>query len=43
VAATEAGIGPSYNVIEGFEGGMDLAGRRGAAGWKASGLPWHQG
>ena len=33
-AATAAGLGPSYNVLEGFEGG---------AGWVRTGLPWgHQ-
>ena len=35
--ATEAGIAPSYNVLEGFEGR-----RRGEAGWRAEGLPWTQ-
>ncbi|WP_084102399.1 rhodanese-like domain-containing protein [Demequina sp. NBRC 110051] len=43
MAATEAGIGPSYNILDGFEGGPDSAGHRGAQGWKAEGLPWHQG
>ena len=43
MAATEAGIGPSYNVLEGFEGAMDENGRRGYEGWRAAGLPWHQG
>ncbi len=43
VAATAAGLGPAYNVLEGFEGGLDAAGHRGAEGWKAAGLPWHQG
>jgi rhodanese-related sulfurtransferase len=32
-AATAAGLGPAYNVLEGFEG---------AAGWQRSGLPWGQ-
>ncbi|WP_143338096.1 rhodanese-like domain-containing protein [Demequina sp. NBRC 110054] len=41
--ATAAGIGPSYNIVGGFEGGPDEAGHRGStAGWKASGLPWRQ-
>ncbi len=42
VAATAAGIGPSYNVLEGFEGGKSETGHRGVQGWQASGLPWHQ-
>jgi ribonuclease HI/rhodanese-related sulfurtransferase len=41
-AATAAGIGPAYNVTEGFEGGVDASGRRGATGWRAAGLPWRQ-
>lgn len=43
VAATEAGYGPAYNVVEGFEGATDADGHRGWEGWKAAGLPWHQG
>lgn len=42
VAATAAGIGPSYNVSEGFEGELDAHGHRGGAGWRARGLPWRQ-
>ncbi|HEY8721669.1 rhodanese-like domain-containing protein [Pengzhenrongella sp.] len=41
-AATAAGLGPAYNVLEGFEGGVDRAGHRGATGWRAAGLPWSQ-
>lgn len=41
-AATEAGVEPSYNILDGFEGDMDEAGHRGGAGWKAVGLPWRQ-
>jgi rhodanese-related sulfurtransferase len=41
-AATRAGIGPAYNVLEGFEGGVDAFGRRGSSGWRAAGLPWRQ-
>ncbi|MGC2654201.1 MAG: rhodanese-like domain-containing protein [Mycobacterium sp.] len=41
-AATEAGIAPSYNVLEGFEGHLDDAGHRGGSGWRAIGLPWKQ-
>lgn len=42
VAATEADLGPSYNVLEGFEGIQDEHGHRGWQGWKAAGLPWRQ-
>ncbi|WP_336706729.1 rhodanese-like domain-containing protein [Oerskovia sp. USHLN155] len=41
-AATAAGLGPAYNVLEGFEGGLDDAGHRGSDGWRAAGLPWTQ-
>lgn len=41
-ALTAAGSGPAYNVLDGFEGDLDGAGHRGAAGWKAVGLPWTQ-
>jgi len=41
-AATAAGIGPSYNVLDGFEGGLGPDGRRGTSGWRAVGLPWTQ-
>jgi rhodanese-related sulfurtransferase len=41
-AATEAGIGPSYNVVDGFEGNLDEHKHRGGTGWKAVGLPWKQ-
>ncbi|EOM78010.1 rhodanese-like domain-containing protein [Rhodococcus rhodnii] len=41
-AATAAGIAPSYNVLDGFEGGLDEHGHRGAQGWRALGLPWQQ-
>ena len=37
-AATEAGIGPSYNILDGF----DEHKHRGRTGWKAVGLPWKQ-
>lgn len=43
-AATAAGLGPAYNVLDGFEGPADNAGHRGSsAGWKVQGLPWRQG
>ena len=42
VAATEAGIAPSFNVLEGFEGPIDELGHRGGSGWRAIGLPWRQ-
>lgn len=41
-AATAAGIGPSYNVLDGFEGDLDENRHRGGTGWKAVGLPWKQ-
>ena len=41
-AATEAGIAPSYNMLDGFEGNLDEHGHRGGTGWKAVGLPWRQ-
>jgi rhodanese-related sulfurtransferase len=41
-AATAAGLGPAYNVLEGFEGGLDSEGHRGRTGWRARGLPWRQ-
>lgn len=43
-AATEAGLPDCYNVLEGFEGEKDANGRRNTVGgWRAAGLPWHQG
>lgn len=41
-AATAAGIGPSYNVLDGFEGNLDEHRHRGTTGWRALGLPWVQ-
>lgn len=41
-AATAAGIGPSYNVLDGFEGNLDENRHRGGTGWRAVGLPWVQ-
>jgi rhodanese-related sulfurtransferase len=41
-AATADGVAKAYNVSDGFEGGLDPAGHRGAVGWKALGLPWRQ-
>jgi len=40
--ATAAGIAPSYNVLDGFEGQLDGDGHRGGTGWRATGLPWRQ-
>ena len=40
--ATGAGIAPSYNVLDGFEGQLDENGHRGGNGWRALGLPWKQ-
>ncbi|MDQ1535744.1 MAG: hypothetical protein QOE58_137 [Actinomycetota bacterium] len=42
-AATAAGLGPAYNVSDGFEGPLDEDGHRTVNGWKAAGLPWRQG
>jgi len=41
--ATEAGIAPSYNVLDGFEGQLNAERHRGDSGWRAIGLPWKQG
>jgi rhodanese-related sulfurtransferase len=41
--ATAAGLGPAYNVADGFEGPLDHDGHRTVAGWKVAGLPWRQG
>lgn len=41
-AATAAGLGPAYNIVDGFEGGLDAEQHRGGAGWRAAGLPWRQ-
>lgn len=41
-AATAAGIAPSYNMLDGFEGQLDEQGHRGGTGWRAAGLPWRQ-
>jgi rhodanese-related sulfurtransferase len=41
-AATEAGVAPSYNVLDGFEGPLDGNRHRGGRGWRAIGLPWAQ-
>jgi rhodanese-related sulfurtransferase len=43
IAATAAGLGPAFNVADGFEGPANGEGHRGkTAGWKAAGLPWRQ-
>ena len=41
--ATAAGLGPAYNVSDGFEGQLDATHHRGVGGGKTSGLPWRQG
>jgi len=41
--ATELGIKPAYNIVDGFEGQLDANGHRGDTGWRAIGLPWKQG
>lgn len=42
IAATAAGLGPAYNVLEGFEGAPGASGNRDIEGWKVAGLPWRQ-
>jgi len=43
-AMVRAGYEKCYNILDGFEGGPDAAGHRGAiSGWKVAGLPWTQG
>lgn len=43
-AATAAGYGNCYNILEGFEGDRDANGQRNrVGGWRHAGLPWHQG
>lgn len=42
-AVTAAGLGPAYNISDGFEGPHDEQGHRAVAGWKNEGLPWRQG
>lgn len=44
VAATAAGLGECFNVLEGFEGDRDAhLHRNTVGGWRAAGLPWSQG
>jgi rhodanese-related sulfurtransferase len=44
IAATRAGYGKSYNILQGFEGDKDDNGHRNTVGgWRAAGLPWFQG
>ena len=38
--ATAAGLAPSYNVLQGFEGAPGIRGERNVEGWKVAGLPW---
>lgn len=41
-AATAAGYGNAFDILEGFEGDLDAAGHRGGSGWRKAGLPWVQ-
>ncbi|GAA3701943.1 rhodanese-like domain-containing protein [Gordonia hankookensis] len=41
-AATADGIGAAYNILDGFEGGLDENDHRGGRGWRALDLPWRQ-
>ena len=43
IILTAAGLGPAYNILDGFEGGHDADGHRTVSGWKNAGLPWRQG
>lgn len=44
VAASVAGLGECFNVLEGFEGDRDaLQHRNTIGGWRSAGLPWTQG
>jgi len=44
IAATQAGWGECYNILEGFEGDPDENQHRNTVGgWKVTGLPWVQG
>ncbi|GAB2462164.1 rhodanese-like domain-containing protein [Xylanimonas ulmi] len=40
--ATAAGVAPSYNVLQGFEGAPGPDGVRNVEGWKAAALPWRE-
>jgi rhodanese-related sulfurtransferase len=42
-AATATGLGPAYNVSNGFEGQLGQDRHRTVTGWKTAGLPWRQG
>jgi rhodanese-related sulfurtransferase len=43
-AAAEAGYLAAFNILEGFEGDLDLHKHRGTlGGWRYRGLPWIQG
>jgi rhodanese-related sulfurtransferase len=42
-AATAVGYSDCYNMLEGFEGEMDVSKHRNTiGGWRAAGLPWEQ-
>ena len=42
-SASRAGFANAFNILEGFEGGLDSEGHRGGTGWRTAGLPWQQG
>jgi rhodanese-related sulfurtransferase len=42
LAALSAGFERAHSIINGFEGPLDEAGRRGHRGWKVDALPWRQ-
>lgn len=41
-AATADGLGPAFNITDGFEGQLDGSGHRVLGGWRNVGLPWKQ-
>jgi rhodanese-related sulfurtransferase len=42
-AASQAGYGSAWNILQGFEGPIDTQKQRGRiGGWRAAGLPWQQ-
>jgi rhodanese-related sulfurtransferase len=42
-AATQIGYRSAWNILQGFEGPMDMQKQRGRiGGWRAAGLPWQQ-
>jgi rhodanese-related sulfurtransferase len=42
IAMAGAGWSQCFNILDGFEGGLDAERHRAADGWRARGLPWTQ-